>query len=95
MTRRMIALLVVAALLATLATPARADAAVLETIGIISLVVVGVIVIVYLIVANVAGRKASIQSVVACAADDSSCWGALAPALREAPVGALERVEAL
>jgi hypothetical protein len=78
---RMIALVLVLAFGLTLATPAKADAFdVLTAIAIGTLVVAGIILVVYLIVANVHGSKmseADTPLLVACAESDAApraCW---------------------
>jgi hypothetical protein len=63
-----------------LAAPARAEADVLTTLAIASLVVAGVVIIVYLIVANVKGSRmqaGEAPAMVACVESDASpraCW---------------------
>jgi hypothetical protein len=93
---RAITALVLAVLLVTVATPAPADAGALETVAIVSLVVVGAIVIAYLVVANVRGGRAdAAERWVACSAADAACWGAVAPSAVEAsPTGVAEAVQA-
>lgn len=82
---RLIALVLVLALALTLAAPARAEADILTAIAIGTLVVAGVILVVYLIVANVHGSKmgrADVPVLVACAESEAgprTCWP-LAPA---------------
>lgn len=50
-----VVLIVVCAI--TFATPARAEADVLTTIAIVTLVVIGVMIVAYLVIANVAGSR--------------------------------------
>ncbi len=78
---RMVALVLVLALGLTLATPAKADAFdILTAVAIGTLVVAGIILVVYLIVANVHGSKmseADAPVLVACAESDvasRACW---------------------
>jgi len=78
---RLIALVLVLALALTLATPARADAFdVLAAVAIGTLVVAGIILVVYLIVANVHGSQMSQADspiLVACAESETApraCW---------------------
>jgi hypothetical protein len=78
---RLLALTLVAVLALTLAVPARAEALEpLTIVAIASLAVIGVIVIVYLIVANVEGSRRGAESeprYVACAESDTearACW---------------------
>jgi hypothetical protein len=78
---RLIAAVLVLALALTLATPAPADAFdVLTAVAIGTLVVAGVILVVYLIVANVHGSKMAAVDppvLVACAESDTApraCW---------------------
>ena len=75
---RVVAVILVAVLVLTLAAPARAEADVLTTIAIVSLVIAGVIVITYLIVANLHGRWADAGPVLlACVDSDAAprtCW---------------------
>lgn len=74
---RTIAILISGVLLVTFAAPAPADAAIMETLAIASLVIVGVIVIIYLIVANARGGKADGgERWLACTADSEGrvCW---------------------
>ncbi len=72
------AVILVAVLVLTLAAPARAEADVLTTIAIVSLVIAGVIIIVYLIVANLHDRWADARPVLlACVDSDAApptCW---------------------
>ena len=88
---RLIAVVIVLALALTLAIPAPADAFdVLTAVAIGTLVVAGVILVVYLIVANVHGSKMSSLDppvLVACAESETApraCWplppGAVTPA---------------
>ena len=70
---RVVAVILVAVLVLTLAAPARAEADVLTTIAIVSLVIAGVIVITYLIVANLHGRWADAGPVLlACVDSDAA-----------------------
>ena len=68
-----------------LAAPARAEADILTTLAIVSLVVTGVIIVVYLIVANVKGSKMQAEeapAMVACIESDASprnCWPMAGP----------------
>ena len=61
---RLIAVVLLIVLTATLATPGRAEADPLTTVAIVGLVIAGVIIIAFLIVANVADRKAEEAQVV-------------------------------
>lgn len=77
---RLVATALVVVLAVGLAAPARAEADVLTTLAIVSLVVAGVIIVVYLIVANVKGSKMQAEEapvMVACVESDASprsCW---------------------
>jgi len=77
---RLVATALVVVLAVGLAAPARAEADVLTMIAIASLVVAGVVLVVYLIVANVKGSKMQAEeapAVVACIESDASprnCW---------------------
>ncbi len=75
---RVVAVILVAVLVLTLAAPARAEAEVLTTIAIVSLIIAGVIIIVYLIVANLHDRWADAGPVLlACVDSDAvprTCW---------------------
>ena len=75
---RVVAVILVAVLVLTLASPARAEADVLTTIAIVSLVIAGVIIIAYLIVANLHDRWADAGPVLlACVDSDAAprtCW---------------------
>src|SRR3972149_4130064 len=88
---RVVAVILVAVLVLTLAAPARAEADVLTTIAIVSLVIAGVIVIAYLIVANLPGRWADAgPAALACVDPDAAprtCWPVSEPpaAARHAP----------
>ena len=74
-----------------LAGPARAEADVLTTLAIVSLVVAGVVIVVYLIVANVKGSKMQAEgapAMLACVESDASprnCWLPSGPGLVSAP----------
>ncbi|MBI2529294.1 MAG: hypothetical protein HYV93_25320 [Candidatus Rokubacteria bacterium] len=82
---RLVATVLVVVLAAGLATPAQAEADVLTTLAIVSLVVAGVVIVVYLIVANVKGSRMQTQAapaLVACVESDASprdCWPMAGP----------------
>ncbi len=88
---RLVATALVVVLAVGLAAPARAEADVLTTLAIVSLVVAGVVIVVYLIVANVKGPKmqaAEAPAMVACVESDASprnCWPMAAPIPDPAP----------
>jgi hypothetical protein len=77
---RLVAAVLTVVLAVGLAAPARAEADVLTTLAIASLVVAGVVIIVYLIVANVKGSRmqaGEAPAMVACVESDASprtCW---------------------
>lgn len=77
---RSVAVVLVVVCAITFATPARAEAEVLTAIAIASLVVVGVILVVYLIIANVAGdRSAAAERAVWVACAGETCRPLPAP----------------
>ncbi len=82
---RLVATALVVVLAVGLAAPARAEADILTTLAIVSLVVTGVIIVVYLIVANVKGSKMQAEeapALVACVESDASprnCWPMAGP----------------
>jgi hypothetical protein len=93
---RLLALVIVLTLVATLATPARAEADVLTALAIASAVVAGVILIAYLVIASVDGsRRADEGRIVwlACAGEDC---GAVAARVADGipPIGPITPVEA-
>src|SRR3989304_1293120 len=75
---RVVAVILVAVLVLTLAAPARAEADVLTTIPIVSLVIAGVMIIAYLIVANLHDRWADAGPVLLACVDSAdapaTCW---------------------
>jgi general stress protein CsbA len=68
---RAVAVILVLALILTLAAPARAEADVLTTLAIVSLVVAGVVIIAYLVIANLHDRRAADAGPVLLACVDS------------------------
>ena len=92
---RLVATALVVVLAVGLAAPARAEADILTTLAIVSLVVAGVIIVVYLIVANVKGSKMQAEeapAMVACIESDASprtCWPMAGPV----PAAAVPQIE--
>ena len=92
---RLVAMALVVVLAVGLAAPARAEADILTTLAIVSLVVAGVIIVVYLIVANVKGSKMQAEeapALVACVESDASprnCWPMAGPV----PAAAVPQIE--
>lgn len=89
---RLVATALVVVLAVGLTAPARAEADVLTTLAIVSLVVAGVVIVVYLIVANVKGPRMQAgegPALVACVESDASprnCWPMAGPTPPLAPV---------
>src|SRR3989442_4363118 len=70
---RMVALVLVTILVITFATPAKAEADVMTTITLVSLIIAGVAIIAYLIIANTTGNRGMSSSRIlriACLGDD-------------------------
>ncbi len=87
---RVLAFVLVIVLMATLGMPTKAEADVLAAITIGTLVVAGVIVIVYLIVANVAGsRRAEERRIVWVACAGTDCGAATSYRVADPPPGAI------
>ena len=92
---RLVATALVVVLAVGLAAPARAEADILTTLTIVSLVVTGVVIVVYLIVANVKGSKMQAEeapALVACIESDANprnCWPMAGPV----PAAAVPQIE--
>ena len=92
---RLVATALVVVLAVGLAAPARAEADILTTLAIVSLVVAGVIIVVYLIVANVKGSKMQaeeVRALVACIGSvvgPGNCW----PIAGRVPAAAVPQIE--
>src|SRR5947209_2541256 len=85
---RMVALVLVTILVITFATPAKADADVMTTITLVSLIIAGVAIIAYLIIANTTGNRGMSSRVlrIACLGDDCRELLARLPSPSLAPV---------
>ena len=85
---RTVALVVAMILIITCATPAKAEADVMTSITLVSLVIAGVLIIGYLIVANTSGNRQMSSRLlrIACLGDDCAGLFAKTPAMTIAPV---------